>query len=172
MPTGGRSRSPRPTPWGRVHTVLRSQSAAAAFIGAGWTTRNFACSGATQPNGQATDKAYVGSASGQPEFNYGKPGITFGTFNVKAPYPKGFGTLKGQAQLLEDYAKSNDDISVVALSIGGNDFGFGKIGKACITDGSLGGKCRRTRRSSRMSPPAFRWPQKPSGSRWRTSSRR
>lgn len=132
---------PSTNPMGVESTPYCDRSfAAAAFIGAGWTTKNFACSGATQPNGTATDKAFA-SAFSKPEFNYGKPGITFGTFNVKAPFPQGFGTLKGQAQLLEDYAKSNDDISVVALSIGGNDFGFGKIGKACITDGSLGGKC-------------------------------
>lgn len=133
--------TPSSNPQGVESTPYCDRSfSAEPIIGNGWVTKNFACSGATQPNQVKTDKAYEGWLS-KPEFNYAKPGITFKTMSVNAPYPQGFGTVPGQAQSLQDYATNNKDIEVVALSIGGNDFGFGDIGKQCITDGTVGNKC-------------------------------
>lgn len=133
---------PATNPQGIESTPYCDRSfAAEPIIGNGWTTKNFACSGATQPNAIGTDKAYKGIALSQPEFNYAKPGVSFETVKVPDPFPQGFGEVPGQAASLQQYAEQNDKITVVALSIGGNDFGFGAIGKSCITDGALGGRC-------------------------------
>ncbi len=133
--------TPASNPQGVESTPYCDRSfSAEPIIGNGWVTKNLACSGATQPNQVKTDKAYEGIFS-KPAFNYAKPGITFKTMSVDAPFPQGFGTVPGQAQSLQDFATSNKDIEVVALSIGGNDFGFGEIGKTCITDGTTGGRC-------------------------------
>ncbi|MFI0432773.1 MAG: hypothetical protein ACH36H_06490 [Candidatus Nanopelagicales bacterium] len=75
---------------------------------------NLACSGATT-NSQVGSNQHV------------KPGIDF------APV----GNTVGQAQLLQDFAKTKR-VKVVALSIGGNDAGFADIASSCIKGFTLG----------------------------------
>ena len=52
-----------------------------------------------------------------------KPGLDF--YNV--------GGHQGQALMLQEYAKTHH-VTMVAVSIGGNDFGFGDIVKTCVED--------------------------------------
>ncbi|MEO6126130.1 MAG: hypothetical protein ABIR32_20725 [Ilumatobacteraceae bacterium] len=84
--------------------------AAEIHIGGGVNSANLACSGAKV----ATD------ASGQ----YFKPGVDF--------YSDASGR-KGQAQLLQEFAASHN-VTMIQLSIGGNDFNFASIVQACVTN--------------------------------------
>src|SRR3954447_427356 len=83
--------------------------AAEITIGGGVNSKNLACSGAKT----ATD------ASG----SYFKPGLDF--YNGAAG--------QGQALALQNYAASNN-VKMVNLSIGGNDFNFASIVQTCVTD--------------------------------------
>ena len=71
-------------------------------IGGDWNSKNLAVSGAEQPTLTA-------------EGNRWKPGIDF----------------NGQAAMLRDFAKDKD-VRAVALSIGGNDFGFSDLASLCV----------------------------------------
>lgn len=115
-------------------------------IGEGWTHVNLACSGAVQPS---VKHAAVKNGQFGTSFDVFKPGIDFmnerngaatnGTALVPADYQ-----VKGQAQLLKEYAQSHD-VDVVAVSIGGNDFGFAPLIIDCAlnfaTNNLLGKNC-------------------------------
>ncbi|MEO5901093.1 MAG: hypothetical protein ABIR68_13345, partial [Ilumatobacteraceae bacterium] len=79
-------------------------------IGGGINSVNFACSGARTSTFTASDGSF-------------KPGIDF--YNS--------GGSKGQALLLQEFAASHP-VSMVQLSIGGNNFNFADIVQACVTD--------------------------------------
>ena len=85
-------------------------TSAEALIGGGTPAANLACSGATT----------VSSSSGG---NW-KPGLDFAD--------DGAGHV-GQAALLRSYAASHN-VRMVAVSIGGNDFGFASIIQSCVAD--------------------------------------
>ncbi|WP_051467780.1 hypothetical protein [Actinomadura oligospora] len=87
----------------------RSRSAE-AYIGGGVNGMNLACSGATT------------STHSDSSGNF-KPGIDF--------YSSGGD--QGQALMLQNFAASHN-VTMVAVSIGGNDFGFGSIVQKCVTD--------------------------------------
>lgn len=87
----------------------RSKSAE-AFVGDGVPAANFACSGAT------TSSAFDGSRW--------KPGLDF--------YDDGAGHV-GQAKLLQRHAAANN-VRMVVVSIGGNDFGFAGVVQACVSN--------------------------------------
>ncbi len=91
---------------GEQITRCHRSSAAEAFIGV--PAANFACSGAL------TASSYDGD-------NW-KPGLDFAD--------DGAGHV-GQAKLLKSYAQSNN-VRMVSVSIGGNDFGFGGIVQQCV----------------------------------------
>lgn len=82
---------------------FRSRSAL-IHIGGGWTSQNVACS-AARTFDQKPDE----------DGNY-KPGIT----------------PEGQLGFLSEVART-ENVKMVVLSIGGNDFGFGPIVTACVT---------------------------------------
>lgn len=88
----------------------RSQSAPAYFGGSNILGLNLACSGAL------TSTSWDGSRF--------KPGIDFAD--------DGAGHL-GQALMLKQFAQTHN-VTMVALSIGGNDFGFGDIVQNCVTN--------------------------------------
>lgn len=71
---------------------------------------NLACSGARTSTTVSSDGTY-------------KPGIDF--YNS--------GGRKGQALLLQEFASTNN-VRMVVLSIGGNDFGFASIVQQCVTN--------------------------------------
>src|SRR3954449_2643491 len=87
----------------------RSKSAE-VFIGDGVKGVNLACSGARTYT-RFSDGAF-------------KPGIDF--YNS--------GGYKGQAQMLQDYASTHDNIKAVVVLIGANNYGFADIVQACVTD--------------------------------------
>jgi hypothetical protein len=87
----------------------RSKSAE-VHIGGSVTSVNLACSGA---------RTYTRFSDG--DF---KPGIDF--YNS--------GGYKGQAQALQEYASTHDNIKAVVVLIGANDYGFADIVQACVTD--------------------------------------
>ena len=84
--------------------------AAEIIIGGGVNSANLACSGAKT----ATD------ASGQ----YFKPGLDF--------YSDASGR-KGQARMLQEFAATHN-VTMIQLSIGGNDFNFASIVQQCVQD--------------------------------------
>lgn len=88
----------------------RSHSAE-AFIGGSVSGANLACSG-------AKTATYTNSSG------YFKPGLDF--------YDDGAGN-QGQAKLLQNFAASHN-VTMVAVSIGGNDFNFGSIVQTCVSD--------------------------------------
>ena len=88
----------------------RSRSAE-AFIGAGTSGVNLACSGARTGTFFDSDGNF-------------KPGLDF--------YADSSGN-RGQARMLQDFATTHQ-VRMVALSIGGNDFNFGSIVQSCVTD--------------------------------------
>jgi hypothetical protein len=94
---------------GEVISGCHRSKAAEVFIGGGIKGANLACSGAKT----ATD------TSGS-DF---KPGIDF--------YNGSYG--QGQALALKNYATSNN-VKLVLLSIGGNDFNFASIVQTCLTN--------------------------------------
>lgn len=112
--------------------------AAAPMLGGGWTTKNLACSGATSQSKVSEGK--TAGLFGTKPFYYAKPGVDFETIEVDKT-PRAQVEQDGQARLLQTYASGNPNIKVVALSIGGNDFGFGDLGYDCILSGSTGGRC-------------------------------
>ena len=91
-----------------INRCHRSKSAE-IIIGGGVNSKNLACSGAKT----ATD------ASGS-DF---KPGLDF--------YNGGAG--QGQALMLQNFAAGNN-VKMIALSIGGNDFNFASIVQTCVSD--------------------------------------
>lgn len=97
---------------GTAETIPRCHRsrAAEAFIGGGIPAANFACSGAT------TSSAF--------DAGRWKPGLDF--------YDDGAGHV-GQAALLRTHAATNN-VRMVVVSIGGNDFGFADIVQTCIAD--------------------------------------
>lgn len=84
-------------------------SSAEAFIGGGVNALNLACSG-----------AQTATTTGD---NF-KPGLDF--------YDDGAGNV-GQARALQDFAAGND-VGLVVVSIGGNDFGFADTVQSCVVD--------------------------------------
>lgn len=93
----------------------RSAQAEVNFKGPGVTSVNLACSGAT------TGSSYNAKT------DTWKPGIDFATQPLPGP-TTGF----GQAKMLQNLAAANpQQISMVVLSIGGNDFDFGTIVAKC-----------------------------------------
>ncbi|MEI6623429.1 MAG: hypothetical protein WCP28_16140 [Actinomycetes bacterium] len=108
----------------------RSNSAE-VHIGNGVKGLNLACSGATV-NSTKVDGVW-------------KPGIDYAT--------EPGGTRRGQASMLEDFAKGNN-VKTVLLSIGGNDFNFGDIVEGCVTGyiksmvsfGLWGGHCKNDKK--------------------------
>ena len=94
---------------GEVINRCHRSKAAEIHIGGGINSKNLACSGAKV----ATD------ASGS-DF---KPGLDF--YNGSAG--------QGQALMLQSFAASNN-VKMINLSIGGNDFNFASIVQTCVTD--------------------------------------
>lgn len=86
-------------------------SSAEIHIGGGVPSLNLACSGAR------TATRWSGS-----DF---KPGLDF--------YDDGNGNV-GQAKALERFVGAGNDVDMVVVSIGGNDFGFADIVQNCVTD--------------------------------------
>jgi hypothetical protein len=85
-------------------------TAAEIFIGDGVNAANFACSGARTSTYVASDGSF-------------KPGIDFATV----------GGRQGQALMLQHFAASNN-VRMIVLSIGGNDFGFADVVTRCVTN--------------------------------------
>lgn len=115
---------------GRYKACHRSPSAAMMFQQPGWTSVNFACSGAT-----TTTQRNVGA----PATHYFKPGIDFHT-------PSGSigDTGYGQAWLLKKFAQthkagSSKPIKAITLSIGGNNALFAPVVTQCLEDYMEGG---------------------------------
>ena len=98
------------TPSGESTARCHRSKSAEVFIGAGTLGKNLACSGART----TTD------ASGS-SF---KPGLDF--------YDDGAGRI-GQAKALQQFASSNN-VTMVAVSIGGNDFNFADIVTTCVAN--------------------------------------
>ena len=96
------------TPTGESIPRCHRSKVAEVFIGAGTLGKNLACSGART----TTD------ASG----TYFKPGLDF--------YDDGAGRI-GQAKALQQFASSNN-VKMVVVSIGGNDFNFADIVTTCV----------------------------------------
>lgn len=88
----------------------RSKSAE-AFIGGGVNGKNLACSGAR-------------TATFWDDNDRFKPGLDF--------YDDGAGHI-GQAKALQQFAASNN-VKMVVVSIGGNDFNFASIVQTCVTN--------------------------------------
>ncbi|BAJ27059.1 MULTISPECIES: hypothetical protein [Kitasatospora] len=97
----------------RIPGCHRSKSAE-IHLGGGVRSENLACSGATTAT-DATGAAF-------------KPGIDF--------YQDATGR-KGQARMLQEFAAGHR-VKMVALSIGGNDFGFAEVVQKCLTTFVLG----------------------------------
>lgn len=91
-----------------IERCHRSKSAE-AYIGGGVNGYNLACSGAT-----------TATTTG----SYFKPGLDF--------YDNGAGK-QGQAKMLQTFATSHR-VSMVVVSIGGNDFNFADVVQSCVVD--------------------------------------
>ncbi|MGV3561969.1 MAG: hypothetical protein ACO1ON_01695 [Nocardioides sp.] len=98
------------TPSGESIERCHRSKAAEVFIGAGTLGKNLACSGAET----VTDNS--GS--------YFKPGLDF--------YDNGAGRI-GQAKALQQFASTNN-VKLVVVSIGGNDFNFADVVTTCVTN--------------------------------------
>jgi hypothetical protein len=85
-------------------------TAAEIHIGGGVNSLNLACSGAKTSTFTSSDGSF-------------KPGIDF--------YSGGAG--KGQALMLQEFA-STHNVTMIQLSIGGNNFGFADIVQRCVTN--------------------------------------
>ena len=85
-------------------------TAAEIHIGGGVNSLNLACSGARTSTFTSSD-------------GYFKPGIDF--------YASG--ANKGQALMLQEFAAANN-VTMIQLSIGGNNFGFADIVQRCVTN--------------------------------------
>jgi hypothetical protein len=115
-----------------------------ASLGSGVKSENLACSGATTRS--EAPKADSGSDKGHYHF---KPGLDFENKNYGQQLDYG-GTCpenecKGQALMLEEFAAKNR-VTLIAVSIGGNNFNFGEVVEKCLAAfNSPGGwtyKCR------------------------------
>ena len=93
---------------GEVINRCHRSKAAEIIIGGGINSKNLACSGATTSTTTGSDF---------------KPGLDF--YNGSAG--------QGQALMLQNFAASNN-VKMVNLSIGGNDFNFASIVQSCVTD--------------------------------------
>jgi len=93
-----------------IERCHRSRSAA-IHIGNGVQSKNFACSGAETITAVDEDGNF-------------KPGVDFKDLG---------GGRVGQARMLQDFAATNQ-VKMVVLSIGGNDFKFGPIVEQCVKD--------------------------------------
>ena len=120
--------------------------AAAMHIERGWTAKNLACSGATQ---DSKNVVAVGTICDEQHW---KPGIDFFSGTVRTKRSGFFCSGKydftqagqGQALMLQNLATTDKSIQVVALSIGGNDFGFASIASECIKGFAFGsGPCQK-----------------------------
>lgn len=96
-----------------AETITRCHRSASAevYLGGGVNGLNLACSGATTSTVPSDSNGYF------------KPGLDF--YNGTAG--------QGQALMLQNFAATHN-VSVVAVSIGGNDFSFGAIVQDCVTD--------------------------------------
>ncbi len=97
-----------PTNTGELIPLCHRSKSAEIHIGGGVNSLNLACSGAQTSTFTNSDGDF-------------KPGLDF--YNV--------GGHQGQALMLENFAKTHH-VTMVAVSIGGNDFGFGDIVTACV----------------------------------------
>ncbi|MGN6723770.1 MAG: hypothetical protein ACTHJM_14270 [Marmoricola sp.] len=93
-----------------IYRCHRSHSAE-IYLGGGVNGLNLACSGAQTSTVPSDSNGYF------------KPGLDF--YNGSAG--------QGQALMLQNFASSHN-VTMVALSIGGNDFNFGAIVQDCVTD--------------------------------------
>lgn len=105
-------------------------------VGDGWQVKNLACSGAESQSKNSLYEQTLPCLFSCYKFQKWKPGVDFK--QVDNPTPAVANGV-GQAKLLQDFAGEGSEIEVVALSIGGNDFGFGEIGATCIKQASIGG---------------------------------
>jgi hypothetical protein len=85
-------------------------TAAEIHIGGGVNSLNLACSGARTTTFTSSD-------------GYFKPGIDFSSS----------GANKGQALMLQEFAATHN-VTMIQLSIGGNNFGFADIVQRCVTN--------------------------------------
>jgi hypothetical protein len=108
----------------------RSKSAE-IFIRGAVKSKNLACSGARTYSWFKTTTKHF------------KPGIDFENKAFGEPLEKGgdcpIAQCEGQALQLEQFAKKHE-VKMIALSIGGNNFGFAPIGAACVSDWLLSTK--------------------------------
>ena len=94
----------------------------------GYQTLNLACSGA-----EAISKLNIPTTLGGtpiPEKAIPKPGVDFAELDWQGM------KIPGQAKVLEEFAKTND-VKVIFLSIGGNDFEFAKLAEAILVGGTI-----------------------------------
>ncbi len=91
-------------------TRCHRSTAAEIHIGGGISSLNLACSGARTSTFTSSD-------------GYFKPGIDF--------YASG--ANKGQALMLQEFAATHN-VTMIQLSIGGNNFGFADIVQRCVTN--------------------------------------
>ena len=92
----------------QINRCHRSKSAE-IYIGGGVQGLNLACSGARTATSDGSDF---------------KPGLDF--------YDNGAGKV-GQAKMLQQFAATHN-VTMVTVSIGGNDFNFASIVQSCVTD--------------------------------------
>ncbi|VXC37301.1 hypothetical protein [Aeromicrobium sp. 9AM] len=92
----------------QINRCHRSKSAE-IYIGGGTLGLNLACSGAKTATSDGSDF---------------KPGLDF--------YDNGAGK-QGQAKMLQQFAATHN-VTMVAVSIGGNDFNFASVVQSCVTD--------------------------------------
>ena len=93
---------------GEVINRCHRSKAAEIIIGGGINSKNLACSGATTSTTTGSDF---------------KPGLDF--YNGSAG--------QGQALMLQNFAATNN-VKMINLSIGGNDFNFASIVQSCVQD--------------------------------------
>jgi hypothetical protein len=93
---------------GEVINRCHRSKAAEIIIGGGINSKNLACSGATTATTTGTDF---------------KPGLDF--YNGSAG--------QGQALMLQNFAAGNN-VKMINLSIGGNDFNFASVVQTCVQD--------------------------------------
>ncbi|HSE10606.1 MAG TPA: hypothetical protein VLB29_18225 [Nocardioidaceae bacterium] len=98
---------------GTGEQIVRCHRSASAevYIGGGVSGKNLACSGARTATFWDSNDRF-------------KPGLDF--------YDDGAGNI-GQAKALQQFAASNN-VRMVVVSIGGNDFNFGSIVQTCVTN--------------------------------------
>jgi len=96
---------------GETITRCHRSKSAEAYVGGGVNGLNLACSGAKTSTFTDGDGNF-------------KPGLDF--------YDDGAGH-QGQAKLLQSFAASHN-VTMVVVSIGGNNFNFGSIVQSCVTD--------------------------------------